>query len=180
MQQKYSIKYLTSNSIDENQPLLRNFARVLMYSIIIYVTFLKQALTLGWLRHYSWQCEPVDYSWDPIAFQVRFIVCINVRLKNQFAFPLNLQMAKTCHLYFLIKITDLLDTVFFILRKKQSQVTFLHVYHHGSMIFLTWFGCRFYAGGHGTFLGNSPRVTQKSNHTLCANGFLSMQVFTTR
>ncbi|KOB77198.1 Alcohol dehydrogenase AD5 [Operophtera brumata] len=45
---------------------------------------------------------------------------------------------RVCYGYFVLKLMDLLDTVFFILRKKQSQVTFLHVYHH--------------FGGHGTFL----------------------------
>ena len=38
--------------------------------------------------------------------------------------------ASRVYLYFIIKVVDLLDTIFFVLRKKQSQVTFLHVYHH--------------------------------------------------
>lgn len=37
--------------------------------------------------------------------------------------------------------------VFFILRKKNSQLTFLHVYHHGTMIFNWWAGVKFVAGG---------------------------------
>lgn len=36
--------------------------------------------------------------------------------------------------------------VFFVLRKKNSQVTFLHVYHHSIMPFTWWFGVRFAAG----------------------------------
>lgn len=28
--------------------------------------------------------------------------------------------------------------VFFVLRKKQSQVTFLHIYHHSNMAVSTW------------------------------------------
>ncbi|KAG8173637.1 hypothetical protein JTE90_019979 [Oedothorax gibbosus] len=35
----------------------------------------------------------------------------------------------TWHLY-LIKFIDLLDAVFFVLRKKDKQITFLHVFHH--------------------------------------------------
>ena len=31
---------------------------------------------------------------------------------------------------------DMLDTVFFVLRKKNSQITFLHVYHHTAVPFL--------------------------------------------
>lgn len=37
--------------------------------------------------------------------------------------------------------------IFFILRKKDSQVTFLHVYHHGTMIFNWWLGVKYVAGG---------------------------------
>lgn len=37
--------------------------------------------------------------------------------------------------------------VFFILRKKDSQVTFLHVYHHATMIFNWWLGVKYVAGG---------------------------------
>nr|XP_018914890.1 PREDICTED: elongation of very long chain fatty acids protein AAEL008004-like isoform X3 [Bemisia tabaci]XP_018914891.1 PREDICTED: elongation of very long chain fatty acids protein AAEL008004-like isoform X3 [Bemisia tabaci] len=37
-----------------------------------------------------------------------------------------------------IKIIDLLDTVFFVLRKKQSHITVLHVYHHTCMAVGTW------------------------------------------
>ncbi|XP_022816097.1 elongation of very long chain fatty acids protein 2-like isoform X2 [Spodoptera litura] len=40
--------------------------------------------------------------------------------------------------YFLAKTSELLDTVFFVLRKKTSQVTFLHVYHHAMMVVVTW------------------------------------------
>ncbi|XP_038210396.1 elongation of very long chain fatty acids protein 4-like isoform X1 [Zerene cesonia] len=41
-------------------------------------------------------------------------------------------------IYFAAKVTELLDTVFFVLRKKDSQVTFLHLYHHSIMMFGTW------------------------------------------
>ncbi|XP_068594700.1 elongation of very long chain fatty acids protein 7a isoform X2 [Brachionichthys hirsutus] len=35
--------------------------------------------------------------------------------------------------------------------RKNSQVTFLHVYHHSIMPFTWWFGVRYAAGGMGTF-----------------------------
>lgn len=37
--------------------------------------------------------------------------------------------------------------IFFILRKKNGQLTFLHVYHHGTMIFNWWAGVKYVAGG---------------------------------
>ncbi|XP_033111355.1 elongation of very long chain fatty acids protein 7-like [Anneissia japonica] len=41
--------------------------------------------------------------------------------------------------------------IFFILRKKNNQVSFLHVFHHAIMPFSWWFGVKFVAGGFGTF-----------------------------
>ncbi|GFQ89605.1 elongation of very long chain fatty acids protein 2 [Trichonephila clavata] len=35
--------------------------------------------------------------------------------------------------YYLLKYLDLLDTVFFVLRKKYNQITFLHVIHHAGL-----------------------------------------------
>ncbi|XP_020287666.1 elongation of very long chain fatty acids protein 7-like isoform X2 [Pseudomyrmex gracilis] len=51
------------------------------------------------------------------------------------------------------EILDLLDTVFFVLRKKTNQVTFLHVYHHVGMVILSWASVKYFPGGHGTFIG---------------------------
>lgn len=62
-------------------------------------------------------------------------------------------MADGVHFYFILKIVDLLDTVFFVLRKKNNQITFLHVYHHTGMVVLTWNATKFLAGGHSVFTG---------------------------
>lgn len=43
--------------------------------------------------------------------------------------------------------------VFFVLRKKQNQVSFLHVYHHTGMVLLTWHGVKYLPGGHSVFMG---------------------------
>ncbi|CAK1553383.1 unnamed protein product [Leptosia nina] len=40
--------------------------------------------------------------------------------------------------YFLAKITELFDTIFFILRKKYNQASFLHIYHHSITVMSTW------------------------------------------
>lgn len=39
---------------------------------------------------------------------------------------------------------ELLDTVFMLLRHKQQQISFLHVYHHASMLILSDIGYHFY------------------------------------
>lgn len=56
-------------------------------------------------------------------------------------------MASVIWWYYFSKIIELLDTVFFILRKKNNQITFLHVYHHSTMVPLWWIGVKWYAGG---------------------------------
>lgn len=53
----------------------------------------------------------------------------------------------------MIKILDLLETIFFVLRKKQNQVSFLHVYHHVGMVMGGWGATKYIPGGHVTFLG---------------------------
>lgn len=55
--------------------------------------------------------------------------------------------------YFLVKVLDLLDTVFFVLKKKWSHITFLHVYHHLAMVITTWAYLKFIKGEQTLFLG---------------------------
>ncbi|XP_047986271.1 elongation of very long chain fatty acids protein-like [Leguminivora glycinivorella] len=54
----------------------------------------------------------------------------NERLRQEIVFGI--------WLYFAAKVTELLDTVFFVLRKKDNQITFLHLYHHSIMMVGTW------------------------------------------
>ncbi|QQP56340.1 Elongation of very long chain fatty acids protein [Caligus rogercresseyi] len=79
---------------------------------------------------YNWSCEPVDYSDDPRA----------------------LRIASALWWYYVSKGFELLDSLFFILRKKESQLSFLHVYHHSTMFLLWWIGVKYVAGG-SSFLG---------------------------
>lgn len=64
-----------------------------------------------------------------------------------------LQEARGVYIYFLAKISELLDTVFFVLRKKDRQISFLHMYHHTVMPMISWGATKYYPGGHGTFIG---------------------------
>ncbi|XP_022265430.1 very long chain fatty acid elongase 7 isoform X2 [Canis lupus baileyi] len=63
--------------------------------------------------------------------------------------------------------------IFFVLRKKNSQVTFLHVFHHTIMPWTWWFGVKFAAGGLGTFhafLNTAVHVVMYSYYGLSALG----------
>ncbi|XP_063701989.1 very long chain fatty acid elongase 7-like [Culicoides brevitarsis] len=74
---------------------------------------------------YSLTCEPVDRSRSPIAMKI----------------------ARSVYWYYLAKLTELLDTVFFVLRKKDNQVSFLHIVHHGGMPIFAWYVTKYIPGG---------------------------------
>ncbi|XP_049805466.1 elongation of very long chain fatty acids protein AAEL008004-like [Schistocerca nitens] len=107
-------------------------------SVLIYYNAFQVAFSLimlwehlmsGWLWDYSFRCQPVDYSRSPTA----------------------LRMANLCWWYYISKLTEFMDTIFFVLRKKDNQVSLLHLYHHTLTPIETWICCKFIAGGHGTF-----------------------------
>ncbi|XP_072949170.1 very long chain fatty acid elongase 7-like [Epargyreus clarus] len=54
--------------------------------------------------------------------------------------------------YMATKILDLLDTIFFVLRKKYNQMTFLHVYHHVFMVMITWWCLKYDPSDHWAFM----------------------------
>ncbi|PBC32075.1 Elongation of very long chain fatty acids protein [Apis cerana cerana] len=62
-------------------------------------------------------------------------------------------MVHACWWYYFSKFTEFMDTIFFVLRKKNDHVSILHVIHHGCMPMSVWFGVKFTPGGHSTFFG---------------------------
>ncbi|XP_047223232.1 ELOVL fatty acid elongase 8a isoform X2 [Girardinichthys multiradiatus] len=84
-----------------------NFAMVCLSAYMFY-----EFTASAWLARYSLLCQPVDYSNNPLALRI-----------------------------------------FFILRKKNSQLTFLHIYHHATMIFNWWAGVKYVAGGQSFLIG---------------------------
>lgn len=48
------------------------------------------------------------------------------------------------YLYALSKYIEMLDTIFFVLRKKDNQITGLHVYHHSTVPIISWIYGRLY------------------------------------
>uniref|UniRef100_A0A8D0H9Z6 Elongation of very long chain fatty acids protein 2 n=1 Tax=Sphenodon punctatus TaxID=8508 RepID=A0A8D0H9Z6_SPHPU len=50
----------------------------------------------------------------------------------------DIRVAKVLWWYYFSKVIEFMDTIFFVLRKKNSQITFLHVYHHATMFNIWW------------------------------------------
>ncbi|XP_023177996.1 elongation of very long chain fatty acids protein F-like [Drosophila hydei] len=61
--------------------------------------------------------------------------------------PLKTRERWITYIFFLNKMLDLLDTVFFVLRKSFKQITVLHTYHHINMFFFMYWVVRVYGTG---------------------------------
>ncbi|XP_047135414.2 very long chain fatty acid elongase AAEL008004 [Hydra vulgaris] len=55
--------------------------------------------------------------------------------------------------YFFSKLIEFSDTFFFVVRKKNNQISFLHTYHHVSMLLLQWLLVKYVPGG-ASYFGN--------------------------
>lgn len=78
---------------------------------------------------YSWFCEPVNYTTDDEPMLI-------IRLGWW---------------YLLLKVAELMDTVFFVLTKKLSHISVLHVIHHSLVAWSVWLGVNFGATGQNCF-----------------------------
>ncbi|XP_015788106.1 elongation of very long chain fatty acids protein AAEL008004-like [Tetranychus urticae] len=106
--------------------LVYNLFMVILNGYIFY-----QAGIHGWFGKYNLLCQPMDYSMSVDGYG----------------------MARVSWVYFISKFVDFFDTLFFVLRKKNNQISNLHVIHHSLMPCIVWSGLKFCPGGHGTFSG---------------------------
>lgn len=96
-----------------------------IFQVVINLYLFYLAIRIVTAEQFIWRCMPVLYDTSEYA-----ILILN-----------------SGYIYFWVKILDLLDTVFFVLRKKNNQITFLHVYHHSMMVFGVWIGIKYVPGG---------------------------------
>ncbi|KAM8889882.1 elongation of very long chain fatty acids protein 1b isoform 1-T5 [Synchiropus picturatus] len=101
-----------------------NFALVALSIYIVY-----EFMMSGWATTYTWRCDAIDTSNSPQA----------------------LRMVQVAWLFWFSKIIELMDTIFFVLRKKRGQITFLHIFHHSFMPWTWWWGVGYAPGGMGSF-----------------------------
>lgn len=131
---------------------LRGFMIVYNFSLVILSLYIVyEFLMSGWLSTYTWRCDPIDFSNSPEA----------------------LRMVRVAWLFMLSKVIELMDTVIFILRKKDGQVTFLHVFHHSVLPWSWWWGIKIAPGGMGSFhamINSSVHVVMYLYYGLSALG----------
>lgn len=106
---------------------------------------------VAYLSGYSLTCQPVDYSNDPLP----------------------LRMISVLWFYYISKMLDLVDTVFMALKKKNNQITVLHVFHHLTMFPYGWLGIKYVGGGQTFFLcmlNSFVHTVMYGYYGLCACG----------
>ncbi|KAJ6669883.1 hypothetical protein lerEdw1_000432 [Lerista edwardsae] len=119
----YFVTNLGPKIMENRKPFdLKQIMALYNFGIVAFSCYMAyEFLMSGWATGYTFRCDIVDYSRSPLA----------------------LRMVRVCWMYYFSKFIELLDTVFFVLRKKNAQVTFLHVFHHTIMPFTWWFGVKF-------------------------------------
>ncbi|CAH1380762.1 unnamed protein product [Tenebrio molitor] len=82
-----------------------------------------------------------------------------LRNKNFFCIPWEksqspeaTQALRAHYYYLLLKYFDLVETVFYVLRKKERQISFLHVYHHIGVLGAAWVSGKYFPGGQAAFV----------------------------
>jgi len=125
------VKVLGPALMKDREPFqLKNTLVVYNFSQVLVSAFLFYELGMGgWWNGYSYLCQPLNRSMDPVP----------------------LRMVRAIYFYYLSKYYELVDTMLFVLRKKQNCLTLAHVSHHGVMPLSAWFLVKFIPGGHASF-----------------------------
>jgi elongation of very long chain fatty acids protein 7 len=145
------VKYIGPKFMEGRKPFeLNRLMMVYNFAQVFFNTWLfSEFLINGWLNDYSFRCQP----------------------NNPEKTGKSLRMALGCYFFFLSKFSDFIDTFFFILRKKNSHISALHVIHHATTpisgecrllffyektrltsSFKGWIGSMFGPVGHGTLI----------------------------
>ncbi|KAK0162708.1 hypothetical protein PV327_006464 [Microctonus hyperodae] len=112
-----------------------NFAMAILNAYIAIQLFVA-----SFKLKYSYVCQPIKNTWRAEEIQI----------------------AGAVWWYYFSKLLEFCDTFFFILRKKDNQLSFLHVYHHSTMFSLWWIGIKWVPSG-STFL---PAMVNSFIHVL--------------
>ncbi|KAI8419807.1 hypothetical protein MSG28_008453 [Choristoneura fumiferana] len=111
----------------------------------------NKIMTSGWTTTYHFGCVLPDYSLNPEP----------------------LRMLRFLWWTIILKLMELFETVFFLMRKKERQASFLHVYHHCSTLTIIWSGVKYVGGGIASFspmINNAVHVVMYSYYLLSSEG----------
>jgi len=125
------IVWLGPKFMENREPFKLRYPIVIYNAIMVVLNFhiFYELIVCTTLRGYSYSCQLVDRSDNP--YEVR--------------------IAKALWWFYFSKCLEFMDTFFFILRKKNTQISFLHVYHHATMFPIWWVGVKWVPGGQAFF-----------------------------
>ncbi|XP_069127245.1 very long chain fatty acid elongase 2-like isoform X2 [Argopecten irradians] len=113
----------------KNFMIVYNFGLVFL-SLYLLIEIVASGYDIGYFKEDFWCCP---YNQDTH--------------KN----PAEIRIANVFWWYFISKLLEFMDTVLMVLRKKNDQITFLHVYHHSSMLNIWWWVTTYLPGGQSWF-----------------------------
>jgi GNS1/SUR4 family len=117
---------------------------------------------------YDLLCEPVHDSNSYNEMRVSIVGCIPVKeISEKTRVP---QIRRALWWFYFSKLLEFTDTFCFIVRKKDNQLTFLHVYHHSTMPTLWWIGVKWVPSGSSRNL-KDHKIEKKNCHLYFFNLF---------
>lgn len=124
------VLYIGIKLMKNRQPFnLQKILVIYNFGLVVFSCYILTELLLSiTAAKYSLVCQDYDEdhsNQDPKEFRVTSVIWV----------------------FYFSKAVELLDTILMILRKKNDQITFLHVYHHMSMLCVFWVVLRFHPGG---------------------------------
>ncbi|XP_021116316.1 elongation of very long chain fatty acids protein 2 isoform X2 [Heterocephalus glaber] len=114
----YLLSIWLGNKYMKNRPAFSLRGTLTLYNLgitLLSAYMLVELILSTWGGGYNLQCQNLDSAGDA-----------------------DVRVARVLWWYYFSKLVEFLDTIFFVLRKKTSQITFLHVYHHASMFNIWW------------------------------------------
>ncbi|KAL5007554.1 hypothetical protein ScPMuIL_016360 [Solemya velum] len=126
-----SVWFIGPRLMENRKPFNLKLHLIVYNIVIIYINFhiFSELLIASTNLNYSYSCQPVQYTHDPNEMRI----------------------ARALWWFYFSKVIEMLDTVFFVLRKKNNQLTYLHVYHHSAIFIGSWVGMKWVAGGQAFF-----------------------------
>jgi len=103
-----------------------------LYQIVGCTFFLLAFPMTGFSYKLGWQCEAAPTGTTPISEDM-------------------LSLYNLIWLFVIFRASEFFETLVFVLRKKQNQVSFLHLYHHIAVVSLLWLFLKYNCGKTGVF-----------------------------
>lgn len=156
----YTLIYILSVCVCTRYIIVKN-KTMSEYSVWKFVVYSYNSTSFWWVviymllvgLRYKWKAstKPLQINTFLIGYNltvsfanaVCFILMVSTVFESDHMFSKrrhdNVQRAAS--LYWILKLIEMFDTVFMVMRHKTSQITTLHVYHHASMVLLTDYYC---------------------------------------